>query len=919
MSRRSIIYIAIAFVVLLLGIGFLFTIFYNSENSGEPIAAIPTDAVVVMRFPSADKLINFQQEIEGVGSIFDEVDWFAEFVRNHKTAKSLALGNDALNTLFTSSNLFVSIHALGKGGNRMGYYIQLPPDLRDHTIASLDAYLIGKGAKMAKGEYQGSTIVHVVPGTGFPFDFYYTICNRLAIISSSRLIVETSIRQLASGESLIRSPAFKSLWNTLGDKSAINIMVNGAKFSSLIQPLLLNSQMRQIKVLNTLTDWIALDGFTRPDALIGNGFSMASDSTNKLFRIFLNQDPQPVTIADALPASVGCFVSYGIADFNDLSSNIKSNLDKDNKLYNHNLRLKVLSNDHRFDIERFFRVAKPAVVTSLFYRNESLENGGCWVNLYTLGDAETARVLAKENFSNYTREVNVSSSAGDVTVGGEKLPIYKLSFTDFSKAIFGNLLFSFDEVAAGFYENYFFTISDPAGAKFFLEAMASPDKLKNSPSYSSISQYAASMGNVFFFFNPAEGKSLLQLLADSPLEKELSKHTCIFDNIGGLGIQLRSLKGKLFTNVFLSTRAGKKDNTTAAEWTFRADTLLASRPFVFKNHKTKAAELAFQDISNKVYLLGIDGSLLWKVQVADRLVGDMLCVDFFKNYKLQLFFTTKNSIYLIDRNGDIVDGFPIALPSPATGPASLFDYDNNGEFRIFVPVADGRVLLFDKNGKEVQGWRFKNTGGLVTTPVNFIGQGAKDYICINDGIRYYFLDRRGKERLKLQKAITPGLNTQCYASDDGNGLVIADKEGNVFKITPDGKVFDLLSASFNKNYQFCYSDITGDKKSEFIFANENELTAFGPGGDKLFTSKLEGSITENPVLFNPGSKGKPLLSVITDEGKAYVIKGDGSVFPGFPMESMFSPTVVKASEKNNIVGALRVTSVGELKYYRIDQ
>ena len=97
------------------------------------------------------------------------------------------------------------------------------------------------------------------------------------------------------------------------------------------------------------------------------------------------------------------------------------------------------------------------------------------------------------------------------------------------------------------------------------------------------------------------------------------------------------------------------------------------------------------------------------------------------------------------------------------------------------------------------------------------------------------------------------------------------------------------------------------------------LTVYSLLGEKLFSSKVDGNIVDNPTVFIPGSKGLPLFSMITEEGKGYVIKGDGSIYAGFPFESIFAPTVVKASEKNNIVGALRVTPSGEIKYYRIAQ
>ena len=171
----------------------------------------------------------------------------------------------------------------------------------------------------------------------------------------------------------------------------------------------------------------------------------------------------------------------------------------------------------------------------------------------------------------------------------------------------------------------------------------------------------------------------------------------------------------------------------------------------------------------------------------------------------------------------------------------------------------------------------------------------------------------------MEKSITPGLNAQCYSVDEGEGLVVADKEGNLFKVTPDGKVVEIFTASFDKNYYFNYQDINQDRKSEFIFADENQLMVYTSAGDKIFSTKLDGNITANPAVFMASTTVHPLFLAVTDEGKGYVVKADGSVYQGFPFESNFTPTVVKLSENSNIVGAIRVTTSGELKFYRIAQ
>jgi hypothetical protein len=60
------------------------------------------------------------------------------------------------------------------------------------------------------------------------------------------------------------------------------------------------------------------------------------------------------------------------------------------------------------------------------------------------------------------------------------------------------------------------------------------------------------------------------------------------------------------------------------------------------------------------------------------IMGSVQQLDFYKNGKLQYLFNTAEKIHLIDRNGNYVERYPIALRSPATSPLALFDYERTG-------------------------------------------------------------------------------------------------------------------------------------------------------------------------------------------------------------------------------------------------
>ena len=75
-----------------------------------------------------------------------------------------------------------------------------------------------------------------------------------------------------------------------------------------------------------------------------------------------------------------------------------------------------------------------------------------------------------------------------------------------------------------------------------------------------------------------------------------------------------------------------------------------------------------------------------------------------KNKKLQMLFSTRNAIYLFDRNGNNMRGFPISLKSSATSPVSVFDYEQNHDYRIFIACAS-KIFCYKTNGEELSSFK----------------------------------------------------------------------------------------------------------------------------------------------------------------------------------------------------------------------
>ena len=172
-------------------------------------------------------------------------------------------------------------------------------------------------------------------------------------------------------------------------------------------------------------------------------------------------------------------------------------------------------------------------------------------------------------------------------------------------------------------------------------------------------------------------------------------------------------------------------------WESRIDAPVSSKPFIVTNHDDNSTEILVQDENNNLYLINSSGLEIWKIQLDESIFGNVYQIDAFKNGKLQYLFSTKSKIYLLDRLGNNVKNFPITLRSKASSPLSVFDYENNRNYRIAIACEDKKIYLYDETGKIVKGWNFNNSENLVSSEISHYTIDNKDYLVFHDDFKFY--------------------------------------------------------------------------------------------------------------------------------------------------------------------------------------
>ena len=226
-------------------------------------------------------------------------------------------------------------------------------------------------------------------------------------------------------------------------------------------------------------------------------------------------------------------------------------------------------------------------------------------------------------------------------------------------------------------------------------------------------------------------------------------------------------------------------NEMREQFRFTVDDQLVTPPMLLTNHRTKQLEIAVQDVNNELYLIDNKGSLLWKKKLDGKIQGEIQQVDLFKNGFLQMIFSTEKTVWVLDRNGNVVPPFPLYYKNNIT-PVEVFDYDQNREYRFL--FAENQTLhLLDRKGQSVKGFFQRSNGLPLFTPQHY-RIGDRDYLIYpsKNGV-FNILHRNGENRITVKDRYEFSKNPPAvinnlftFATEDGY-LVSIDEKGGVKK------------------------------------------------------------------------------------------------------------------------------------------
>lgn len=370
----------------------------------------------------------------------------------------------------------------------------------------------------------------------------------------------------------------------------------------------------------------------------------------------------------------------------------------------------------------------------------------------------------------------------------------------------------------------------------------------------------------------------------------------------------QSEKTETTTHESASPTPAKKTRITALKtWELALTKPIATSPQLVINQTTGLHEIMVQDTDNFLYLITSEGKLVWRIRIAGRIISDIHQVDMYRNKRLQMVFNTAEKLYIIDRSGKNVNNFPINFATKATAGVAVFDYNNNGDYRFFIPLANKKIALYKKDGSQPSDWKFKQSTALVNKPIQYFRSNGMDYLVASTNKKSYFLHRRGNERLIPEKPVISSSNNNFSLIYTGGieKFVTTDKNGNIVLINPNKKVDKVQLRTWSSQHAF--TTFTHQKTNYYVFVDNKRIEIY----DEEFNSVMlyEDIQTKKPSImlwenllatYNEKSKEIVLVDLIARQVVANDIKTDKNLFYIGQLKP-YKKTCVVVSEKNKVI------------------
>lgn len=878
-------YLTIVLLVLVLGgaLGYFFYTFWQKTQSRPLEHALLQNTSFYLRTPDALEVFpSFRNTPYGA-----DVYSLPVFARLEQQLTSFDSVLRATGYTLAGTPLIASLYATGADKYDWLFLVDGSKTEAEVLLGQLSDIA---GAKVSKRIYRDETVLDILmPGEAAPFSC--ASVNGILMGSFSAFLVEEGIVQLKDKDPLAEiDHRFRKISNLAGKDADLSLFFNPGLANALGKQVIDDSKSTLLAQMGSSSSWMALDVSFRSNSILLGGYTLP-DSLGILSTF--NHAPQYEFGFDkVLPVNTAFFAAQEL----------------------------VLDLESAGGASAAYLSADWLTPFACYGLIEPLDDdfGSEWFLTLPVIDEDIAKQSLQEMARINTSGALFADELNGVAIG---------QLTNDSALVQGLGLSKWLPLNNPYYalfKGHVFFANDVNTIRDILGKLSSGLVLASNPTYVGFAQEISANNSLYVYLNPARMSELLPaVLLGTMLEGKGSG----YKHFSPIGIQYNYDDGVFFTIALLQYQSGTgalandvqgtETETPTGDilaWRLPLGAQIAGKPHLVTNHNTGELEIFVQDALNNIYLINKAGKVLWKNAIDGAIMGDVYQVDLYKNNKLQLIFNTQQKIYLLDRNGNNVEQFPVSLAAKAAN--GLYLKGDKQNYQYFVACENYKVYGYTSNGKPLQGWNPKPRVGTIPYPLQYTENQGRDYLILTnvDGTLLFY--NRSGDRHERPIRLETEFSQPFYVYEHNKtfSLINASKERILFVVNAKGEVKEVTDENMPAYYYF--TGAVADSSLQYVFVAADKVTFTSPElvANNAFTPKQPLNLPGQ--LFTIGSQGSVLGLTSSSGNEVYLIDMDGQLLPGLPLKGNSAMAVGHLFENDKltlIVG----DADGNLNAYRL--
>ena len=551
------------------------------------------------------------------------------------------------------------------------------------------------------------------------------------LASRSETFLNASARHLDEGISVVGARHLQQLVRTVSGPAVAFFSHSHA--SKLLQ-MYAGKNFQQSTFVKNLTAWSAWSvQDLEKDHILLKGSALPGEGAGSYFAAFNGAPAGDAEFPEVLPYGASRAVSVPIGNVDDFLSSMRTSEDGAGRLVRYNKALKTKSG-RPLSTEEWFRSLQPREVVKASFRGED----------------------------GVQREALLVRSGKDLKLGAEASNLYRGCLAD----VLGQDFAVTDTVCASVGPRWS-VYADLPTVRLFADKAFLEYSLKDRLSDASVDLPQGYVAYASLSDAPEVADEILSATLSEPLKRFVRgagyAPAAVSLDLSGeqpsfrLQVDTRALKGT-------KVQVLERDTTV----------VVPTGLFPVTNYTTGQTNYLYQNSHLSICLNDENGKGVWGIPFKEPLCGRVQSIDYYFNKKIQFLFCAGDKLYLLDRLGHWVSGFPVSLGKSVLLGPDAYDFTGAGGYTVMVLHKDNTLERYNLHGQKPEGWKGIKAPETVKNLPELIETRGKRFWAVRTSVQTLIYPFEGGEpltrfeggrMLKPDTPLTPvskGVKAECY-------------------------------------------------------------------------------------------------------------------------------------------------------------